>query len=309
MDRSFRGQVALLAMLVTMTLAMTAGCSADQPPADATEAATESAAAEVAAASAEIADDAEQLVEKASEQIAEAAVESAPTEVAASYEEPPADAIVVAQTDSVEQKDEAKAATEAKVAPPSGPAPYRVGDHYSVLSPAQPTSSDPGKVEVTEFFMYSCPHCYNFEAFLEKWAAQKASYVQFVRFPALFNRAARIHARAYYTADTLGILDDTHMPFFRELHVNRRAMTDEDDLAAFFANYGIDGDAFRQAFNSFAVDTQMRKAEALGRRYRITSTPTVIVNGKYVIDGDKITSYEQILKIADYLAQKEASGS
>lgn len=292
MNKSFRDQISLVAMVVTLAMATTAGCSAEQPSTEVAEAAVENAAADVAATSAAIADEAATLM---------------PTEVAASDEEPPTDEpIVLAQADGDEAADGAE--TAAKVAPPSGPAPYRVGDHYSVLSPAQPTSADPGKIEITEFFMYSCPHCYNFEAFIEKWEAQKASYVQFVRFPALFNSPARTHARAYYTADTLGILNDTHMPFFRELHVNRKAMTSENELTTFFANYGVDKAAFNQAFNSFAVDTQMRKAEALGRRYRISSTPTVIVNGKYVIDGDKITSYEQILKIADYLAQKEASG-
>lgn len=300
MDTSSKSKVSLLAMI--MALAMTAGCSAEQPPAQADEAAIESAAADLAATSAAVADEAQQA--------AEAVVESAPIEVAASDEEPPADEIMLAQADLDEGQDQTAEEAKPSAAPakPAGPAPYRVGDHYSVLSPAQPTSAEPGKVEITEFFMYGCPHCYNFEAFIEKWEAQKAPYVQFVRFPALFNKPARAHARAFYTAETLGILDDTHMPFFRELHVSRKAMTSDEDLYEFFANFGIDKATFSQTFNSFAVDTQLRKAEALGRRYRITSTPTVIVNGKYVIDGDKITSYEQILKIADYLAQKEASG-
>lgn len=309
MNKSVKGQITLLSAIFIMTLALTAGCSAEQPPADLAEAATDSTVADTAAA----ADAALQLDEEDGEQAAEqmadeGAGQDAETRsgvIAASDEEPLAEEIVVAQADTGE---ESGAEAEPAVTKPAGPSPYRIGDHYSILSPAQPTSSDPGKIEVTEFFMYSCPHCYNFEAYLEKWDEQKASYVQFVRFPALFNRPARTHARAFFTAETLGILDETHMPFFRELHVNRKAMTSESDLAAFFATHGIDQETFRQAYNSFAVDTQMRKAEALGRRYRITSTPTVIVNGKYVIDGDKISSYEQILQIADYLAQKEASG-
>jgi len=302
MIESIRGHISFVAIIVAVAFMSTAGCSAEQPSAESTEAAVQDAAAEVAAATEAVADKAEEL--------ATAVAEAKPAEVAATDEAPPSENTVIAQADEAEAQDEpaAEAASSATPPKPTGPAPYRVGDHYSLLSPAQPTSAEPGKVEITEFFMYSCPHCYNFEAFLEKWEAQKASYVQFVRFPALFNAPARTHARAFYTAQTLGILDQTHMPFFRELHVNRKQMTSEKELVAFFANYGIDESAFQQAFNSFAVDTQMRKAESLGRRYRVTSTPTVIVNGKYIVDGDKITSYEQILQIADYLAQKEASG-
>lgn len=302
MSKSFRGHFSFLAAFVAMAFVFAAGCSAEQGPDQSAQAAMQDAAAEAAETAEAAADEAEQL--------AAAAQESVSLEVAATDEAPPPEDIVVAQAEEAPMQDEPVAETAAVTPPakPSGPAPYRVGDHYSLLSPAQPTSAAPGKIEITEFFMYSCPHCYNFEAFLEKWDAQKATYVQFVRYPALFNSPARTHARAFYTAETLGILDQTHMPFFRELHVNRRPMTSENELAGFFANYGVDESAFKQAFNSFAVDTQMRKAESLGRRYRITSTPTVVVNGKYVVDGDKITSYEEILKIADYLAQKEASG-
>ena len=299
MNNSLASEAVTLALTLVMALALTSGCSADQPPAETSNAGmNEPAAVDDSALQQDTAIDESALAMEA---------------VGSDEDMPEAGNIVVAQAQADDEAGEAEQTeqtTESAAPPakPAGPAPYRIGDHYSVLSPAQPTGADPGKVEISEFFMYSCPHCYNFEAFIEKWSQQKAPYIQFVRIPALFNSPARTHARAFYTAETLGILDEAHMAFFRELHVNRKAMTDENELAAFFANYGVDREAFRQAFNSFAVDTQMRKAEALGRRYRISSTPTVVVNGKYIVNGDKITSYEQILQIADYLAQKEASG-
>ena len=109
--------------------------------------------------------------------------------------------------------------------------------------------------------MYGCPHCFSFEPFIDKWLPNKPAYVEFVRIPALFNRPARIHARAYYTAETLGILDQTHMAFFRELHVNRKSMTSEDELADFFARFGVDGEKFRSTYNSFAVDTKVHEGK------------------------------------------------
>ncbi len=277
-----------LATTLMLALVLAVGCSADQPPEEPVEAAKD-AATEAAVA-----------VEEAAEAVAEAAESLPPSEVPATNEEPPPDEdIVVAQTEVT---------SEAAAPTPARPAPYRVGDHYSLLSPAQPTSVEPGKIEVTEVFMYGCPHCYNFQAFVEKWLPQKASYIELVRVPALFNRPAKIHARAFYTAETLGVLEQSHLPFFRELHASRRQLVEDDELAAFYAKFGVDGDTFRKTFNSFAVDTKLRRAESIGRRYRVTSTPTVIVHGKYVIDGDKISTYEEILKVADYLAAKEAGG-
>lgn len=276
------------APLLALFLAVMAapGCSADQPP----------AAQRNDAAPAE---QATEVVNTVAEQ-APAVQTELPAEVPASNEEmPDAAETVLAQAEQA-------TGTTAPAPEPAKPAPFRVGDHYTLLTPAQPTSVAPDKVEIAESFMYGCPHCFSIEPFIEKWLPGKAAYVEFVRIPALFNRPARVHARAYYTAEVLGIIDQTHMPFFREIHVNRKGMTDEDELEAFFAGFGIDEEAFRNAYNSFAVDTKLRRAEALGRRYRISSTPTVVVNGKYVVNGDKVRSYSQILEIADYLAEKEA---
>lgn len=282
MSRFFKATLLSLALMLTAL----SGCNADQPP----ETSSTSAAAPVQEAAAVA----------ASEKIAETVSDPAPpAQVPATNEElPEDDELVLAQADE---------AQPAKPAPaPAKTAPYRVGDHYTLLKPAQPTSAPPGKVEIAESFMYGCPHCFSIEPFIEKWLPTVPDYVEFVRIPALFNAPARVHARAYYTAETLNILEQAHMAFFREIHVNRKSMTSMDELAEFFAGFDIDGDTFRNTYNSFAVDTKLRRAEALGRRYRITSTPTVVVNGKYLANGDKIRTYDEIFDIAQYLAAREA---
>lgn len=296
MSNALNRQILTFALATLLSLMLTTGCSADQPPAEEAQAAAEAAAEDVAQAAENVVEDAEEA--------AAAAIEP-PTEVPASNEEMPEEPAGGSEQDAPTRLADADDAA-AQPAAPAQPSPYRVGDHYSVLSPAQPTSVEPGEIEITEVFMYGCIHCYNFEPFVEKWLPTKPANVVFVRVPALFNSPARVHARAFYTAETLGVLDETHMPFFQELHVNRQRMTDEGELASFFARFGVEREAFRQAYNSFAVDTKLRRAEALGRRYRVSSTPTVIVNGKYVIDGDKITTYEEILDVATHLAKQEA---
>ncbi len=267
----------LLALLLAFAAPL--GCSADQPPAASEAATAMQEQAPVATVAAEVAP---------------------PAEVAASDEDmPEPETLVVAQAEIANEK----AASTPK---PAKPAPFRVGDHYTLLAPAQPTGAAPGKTEIAESFMYGCPHCFSIEPYLEKWELEMPAYVEFVRIPALFNGPARTHARVYYTAEALGILDQTHMAFFREIHVNRKSMTKENELEAFFAGFGVDSETFRSTFNSFAVDTNLRRAEALNRRYRIASTPIIIVNGKYLVNGSKITSYPQMLEVADYLAAKEA---
>ncbi|MBT8136138.1 MAG: DsbA family protein [Gammaproteobacteria bacterium] len=194
--------------------------------------------------------------------------------------------------------------------PVTAPAPRPdivAGRHYRVLTPAQPTSSSPDKVEVAEVFMYSCPHCMSFEPFIQNYLAEKPAYVSFVRIPASFNKMARVHSKAYYAAETLGVLEDVHADFFTEFHNKRNRLDSEEEIITFFARHGVDKDAATKAFGSFAVDTKLRQADNLGRRYGIDSVPALVINGKYVTSGSMTGSISKLREVVDYLTAKEAA--
>ena len=179
------------------------------------------------------------------------------------------------------------------------------GKHYTSLIPAQPTSSPPDKIEVAEVFMFSCPHCYNFQPHIQQWLKNKASYVEFVRIPANFNPLAREHSRAYYAAVQLGIAEQITIPFFREFHTNRNPLNTPDRLAKFFSRFDISEEDFLKAFNSFEVDSRVRQADKLTRRYQISGVPAVVINGKYVSGADKVGGYENLIALMDDLAAQE----
>ena len=179
------------------------------------------------------------------------------------------------------------------------------GKHYTSLIPAQPTSSPPDKIEVAEVFMFSCPHCYNFQPHIQQWLKNKASYVEFVRIPANFNPLAREHSRAYYAAVQLGIAEQISIPFFREFHTNRNPLNTPDRLAKFFFRFDISEEDFFKAFNSFEVDSKVRQADKLTRRYQISGVPAVVINGKYVSGADKVGGYENLIALMDDLAAQE----
>jgi thiol:disulfide interchange protein DsbA len=187
--------------------------------------------------------------------------------------------------------------------------PFEAGKHYTVLSPAQPTSSDPGQVEVAEVFMYSCPGCFGFEPHIQRWLGRKADYINFVRIPAPWNPPAPLHARAYFTAEALGKAEELDGDFFNEIHTNRNFLESEAKLAAFFEKHGVDEETFKSTFNSFAVNAKVKRAEELVRRYRVQSTPTVIVAGKYLTTGTMAGSYEAWFAIIDELAARERAAA
>ncbi|HBC57601.1 MAG TPA: hypothetical protein DCZ03_10600, partial [Gammaproteobacteria bacterium] len=135
------------------------------------------------------------------------------------------------------------------------------GEHYFLIEPAQETA-DPDKIEVREYFWYGCPHCYQFEPLLERWVENTPTDVAFRREPAALGKHWVNHAKAYYAAEQLGVLDQVHGALFEAMHVEKQRLSSEKELAKFFAKFGVQRDAFEKAFSSFSVDSQLRKSRA-----------------------------------------------
>jgi thiol:disulfide interchange protein DsbA len=188
----------------------------------------------------------------------------------------------------------------------AGPA-YEENRHYERIVPAQPTQGTGGKVEVVEVFWYGCPHCYEFEPVIEQWLAARAADAtsEFRRVPGVFRELWAIHARTYYAAQELGVLDKMHKAFFDALHKNGRKLFDFDSIAAFMGEHGVAADQFKNAYESIGVDTKVRQAAALSRGYGISGVPAMVVNGKYRISAQGAGGYEEMLKVAAFLVDKE----
>lgn len=185
------------------------------------------------------------------------------------------------------------------------PGEIEAGKHYQQLSPAQPTGAASGKVEVAEFFMFGCPGCYALEPHLQAWLAKKPDYVSFIRIPAQWNSVAELHARAFYTAEALGKLGEIDGPFFEEFHAKGNHLDTEDKLAELFGRFGVDAAKFKSTFYSFEIETKLKRALELVERYKIRSTPTVVVNGKYLTTGSMAGTYDGWFTIINELAQRE----
>ncbi|GAW86052.1 thiol:disulfide interchange protein DsbA [Bathymodiolus platifrons methanotrophic gill symbiont] len=182
---------------------------------------------------------------------------------------------------------------------------FAAGKGYKDLSATQPTQ-DPAKVEVIEFFWYGCPHCYQFEPALDEWKANLPENVTFIRQPAVFSAVWAKHAKAYFTAEVLGVVDKVHADFFLDIQVKKQKLTSEEDLAVFFVAHGVDKAAFHDAYNSFIVDTKMRQAKTMGPRYGITGVPAIVVNGKYLVNGKTAGSHGGMIKVMNELIAQES---
>ncbi len=181
---------------------------------------------------------------------------------------------------------------------------YTQGQDYIELSNPQPTTSGE-KIEVVELFWYGCPHCYHLDPFLEEWVASKPDDVEFVRMPAVLGKRWVLLAKAYYTAELLGNLDKIHLALFKALHEDKNKINDEAAVQDFFVDQGVSAEDFKNTFNSFAVNVKVNNAKQMTRRYTITGVPTMIVNGKYSTSPGLARSNEGVIKVMNYLIEKE----
>lgn len=186
--------------------------------------------------------------------------------------------------------------------------PWVAGEHYRVLDNPVRTASDNG-VEVAEVFWYGCPHCYNFKPLAEAWEAEAPDYINYVKLPAALGRSWEPHAYAFYALEAMGELDKVHDALFDALAGERRPLNTPEALADFVAGYGVNAEKFLENYNSFGVRARVQQAQAKIRGARITGTPAMLVDGKYVVSASMAGSHENTLKVVEYLAEKERSGS
>lgn len=183
------------------------------------------------------------------------------------------------------------------------------GIEYKLVVPAQHTITK-NKIEIVELFWYGCPHCYYLEPVLEEWLKNKPDNVIFYRIPAVFNPAWALHARAFYTAKSLGLFDDGktefHNAFFEEIHKHKKNLNNKKAIQAFFTRYGISAEDFNNTFDSFTVNTKVNRAANLSKGYQVEGVPTLIVNGKYRTDGPMAGGRKGMLKVIDFLIKKES---
>jgi thiol:disulfide interchange protein DsbA len=186
-------------------------------------------------------------------------------------------------------------------------ADWEAGKNYFLVDPPQPTATG-DKVEVLEVFSYACVHCAHFQPYAEKLRAALPAYAEFDYMPAVFTPQWEPFARAFYTAQSLGVLKETHQALFDAIHRDHLPMRSIEDLATFYAKHGVDRAKFLAASGSFEVESKLARARDIVRADGIDGTPSIVVNGKYRATGASAGGYEQLIELVKWLVEKEHAG-
>ncbi len=175
------------------------------------------------------------------------------------------------------------------------------GKDYTVLKAPQPVDVPAGKIEVIEFMWYGCPHCNEFDPYLEKWVAAQGPDIVFKRVPVAFRDDFIPHSKLLHALDALGLVQKLTPVVFHEIHVNRNYLLTPEDQAKFLATQGVDPKKFMDAYNSFSTQSELNRDKQMIANYKIDGVPTLAVQGKYETGPAATNSLDGTLKVLDYL--------
>lgn len=185
---------------------------------------------------------------------------------------------------------------------------FKEGKDFQKLSKPVATDAPAGKIEVIEFFWYSCPHCNAFEPVLDTWIKAASKDLVVRRVPVAFNASFLSQQKLYYALEGMGKLDAVHAKVFRAIHVEKLKLTKDEDIFAWVGTQGVDVAKFKEVYNSFNVANQARRAAQLQADYGVEGVPSMGVAGRYYTDGTMAGSMQTVLQVVDYLVSSVRKG-
>ena len=175
------------------------------------------------------------------------------------------------------------------------------GKEYRKLDKAVPVEAAAGKIEVIEFFWYSCPHCNAFEPKLVNWIKAMPADVVVRRVPVAFRDDFVPQQRLFYALEAMGKLDELHGKVFEAVHRKNEPTNREELILKFAETNGLDRAKFQEQYNSFTVQTKARRASQLQNAYQVEGVPAIGIAGRYYTDGTLAGNMDRALQITDYL--------
>lgn len=181
------------------------------------------------------------------------------------------------------------------------PAAPQVNTDYVKLGQTAPVEAPAGKIEVIEFFWYSCPHCNAFEPVLSQWAKKLPADVAFRRVPIAFQNSYVPQQQLFYALEAMGLIDKMHARVFAAIHGERQNLVKPEAITEWVVKQGIDKDKFLSQFNSFSTVTKSSRARQLMTAYAVEGVPAMGVAGRFYTDGSLAKSMDRALAVTDYL--------
>ncbi len=189
-----------------------------------------------------------------------------------------------------------------------GPAKFVAGKDYLKLDRTVPSETEAGKIQLIEFFWYSCSHCNAFEPAFAQWIKSAPKDVVIQRIPVAFRDDFAPQQRLYFTLEAMGLLEKLHVKVFQAIHVERLTLNTDASILAWIEEQGVDKTKFADIAKSFGVASKLKRAVQLQNDFKIEGVPSLGIAGKYYIDGTLAGSMPRALQVAESLLAQVRQG-
>ncbi len=185
---------------------------------------------------------------------------------------------------------------------------FQEGLDYVGLDKRVPGDTKSGRIEVIEFFWYNCMHCNAFEPQLEQWAAKLPKDVVLRRIPVAFRDDFAPQQRLFYSLEAMNKVEELHKKVFYAIHVEKKQLTTEPAILDWIVSQGLDKAKFQELYNSFAVQTKVRRATQMQNDFKVGGVPALGIAGRFYVDGALAQSMGRALQVTDWLLGEVRKG-
>ena len=182
------------------------------------------------------------------------------------------------------------------------------GKDYNRLEHPQATDVGAGKIELIEFFWYSCPHCNAFEPTFANWVKNAPKDVVVRRIPVAFNDSFAPQQRLFFTLEALNLLDTLHVKVFQAVHVDKQPLNTDASIQAWAEKQGVDKTKFAETYKSFGMASKLRRAVQLQNDFKVEGVPSLGIAGRFYTDGSMAGSMERALQVTEALLAQVRQG-
>ncbi len=172
-----------------------------------------------------------------------------------------------------------------------------------------PSTHTPGKVKVTEFADFFCPHCHMFERtaipMLEQEFGDRVA-VEMVGYPVIPGMLPTPFIM-YEQAKLMGKGPEMKAALFLTIHRDRVILFDRTLRGLLAKQVGLDPVAFEAGLASGLPATAFSEGRRWGERIEIKSTPTVLLDGNIKIEGEYLTP-ENLKKVIHSILDADPTG-
>ena len=183
-------------------------------------------------------------------------------------------------------------------------------DFVKYKNPKRKTPKVGQNIEVLYFYYYGSPWAAKIDGDLRRWAATRPYNIVFRPVPVYFNQnpAGIFATRIHYALESLGEEQRLSPLFVQAVQKGSVNLLSAKSVISWMENHGVEEKNFLKHLNAPRTKFLTTSTPFALAQYEITSVPTIVIDGQYIISANQNRSPEKTVAIAEFMVDKLVLG-